>query len=132
MCTGLSPRQRQASTNNEAGCLVVAAYSPSIHPRGASKESYAAFANSVHSPSVFRMVVQSDRKGVLAYENARIGSAGQCRIKVARGPWHILSGGAPSPRTCNICHFNGCKRNSGGKTTLSRGERGYMMEVLNE
>ena len=33
----------------------------------------------------------------------------QCRIKVARGPWLIIIRGAPSPRTCNICHFNGCK-----------------------
>ena len=39
----------------------------------------------------------------------------QCRIKVARGPWHIIIRGAPSPRTCNICHFNGCKITSGGK-----------------
>ena len=39
----------------------------------------------------------------------------QCRIKVARGPWHIIIRGAPSPRTCNICHFNGCKRTSEGK-----------------
>ena len=40
--------------------------------------------------------------------------ANQCRIKVARGPWHNIIRGAPTPRTCNICHFNGCKRNSGG------------------
>ena len=43
---------------------------------------------------------------------------GQCRIKVARGPWHIIIRGAPSPRTCNICHFNGCKRTSGGKRSI--------------
>ena len=32
------------------------------------------------------------------------------------GPVAYIIRGAPSPRTCNICHFNGCKRNSGGKT----------------
>ena len=40
---------------------------------------------------------------------------------------------APAPRTCNICHFNGCKKNQWGqKDKLCRGERGYMMAVLTE
>ena len=39
-------------------------------------------------------------------------SAGS-RLRGARGIYIIR--GAPSPRTCNICHFNGCNRNSGGR-----------------
>ena len=31
------------------------------------------------------------------------------------GPVAYIIRGAPSPRTCNICHFNGCKRNGGGQ-----------------
>ena len=31
------------------------------------------------------------------------------------GPVAYIVCGAPSPGTCNSCHFNGCKRNSGGK-----------------
>ena len=31
------------------------------------------------------------------------------------GPVAYINRGAPSPRTCNISHFNGCKINSGGK-----------------
>ena len=48
------------------------------------------------------------------------------------GPVAYIIRGAPSPRTCNICHLNGCKkRNNGGqKDKLSRGERGYRMAVL--
>ena len=48
------------------------------------------------------------------------------------GPVAYIIRGAPSQRISNICHFNGCKRNSGGKTKLSMGERGYMMAILNE
>ena len=39
------------------------------------------------------------------------------------GPVAYINRGAPSPRTCNIFHFNGCKINSGGgKDKLSRVE----------
>ena len=31
------------------------------------------------------------------------------------GPVAYINRGAPSPRTCNIFNFNGCKINSGGK-----------------
>ena len=31
------------------------------------------------------------------------------------GPVAYIIRGAPSPRTCNICHFKGCKRTGGGK-----------------
>ena len=35
------------------------------------------------------------------------------------GPVAYIIRGAPSLRTCNICHFNGCKRNSGKQKHLS-------------
>ena len=37
------------------------------------------------------------------------------------GPVAYIIRGAPSPQTCNICHFNGCKRDSGCKKIMKEG-----------
>ena len=56
----------------------------------------------------------------------------QCRIMVARGPWHILSAGPLRRGLATFATSTGARRETmgGQKDKLSRGERGYRMAVL--
>ena len=52
-------------------------------------------------------------------------SCNQCRIKVARGPWHILSAGPFRRVLATFATSTGAREPVGGKDKLSRGERGW-------
>ena len=42
-------------------------------------------------------------------------NAFDCHAVITHGSAGSRLRGAPSPRTCTICHFKGCKRTGGGK-----------------